>query len=106
MKNIHLMSLGSSLGPAYDVTLSKESDIKALMGWLRQIDWSPSKARSLEGVGLAKVGKITLNRANGSDLTFGLSGGSLIVDSRGQWEWPADTDRLPEIARRAGAEVP
>lgn len=94
------MSLGSSLGPAYDVMATKETDIKAITEWLKRIEWSPSKAHSLEGVGLARVGRITLNLADGSVQSFGLSGGSIIV---GGWEWPVDTDRLAEIARRAEA---
>ncbi len=103
VRNIHLMSLGSSLGPQYDVTLTDGSDIEAMMGWLRRIDWSPSRAHSLEGVGLASVGKITLNKTDGSAQTFRLSGGIIIVDG---WDWPADTKRLAEIARGADAVAP
>lgn len=95
VKSIHLLSLGSSLGPQYDVTFTDGADIKAMIGWLKRIDWSPSKAHSLEGVGLTRVGKITLNLADGSVRSIGLSGGSIIVDG---WEWPANTDQLAEMA--------
>jgi hypothetical protein len=44
---------------------------------------------------LAKAGRITLDMADGSARTFGLSFGSIIVDGPGQWEWSADADRLP-----------
>ena len=97
------MSLGSSLGPQYDVTLTDGSDIEAMMGWLRRIDWSPSRAHSLEGVGLASVGTITLNKTDGSAQTFRLSGGMIIVDG---WDWPADTNKLAEIAEASGCRGP
>lgn len=98
--SVHLLSLGSSLGAAYDVTLTSGSDIKAMIGWLKRIDWSPSKAHSLEGVGLAKSGRITVNLTDGSVQSFGLSGGSIIVKA---WEWPADTDQLAEMATAWGS---
>ena len=60
-------------------------------------------AHSLEGVGLASVGTITLNKTDGSAQTFRLSGGMVIVDG---WDWPADTKRLAEIAERAAAVAP
>ncbi len=74
-----------------------------MMGWLKQIDWSPSRAHSLAGVGLTSVGKIILNKQDGSAQTFRLSGGIIILDG---WDWPADTKKLAEIARGAGAEIP
>jgi hypothetical protein len=101
--NIHLTSIGSSLGQAYDVTLTREQDVAVLLDWLRQIDWSPSRAHDLRNVGLAPVGKITISLKDGTSQSFDLSGGSIIVN---HWEWPADTDRLAEIARQAGAPAP
>jgi hypothetical protein len=99
----HLTSIGSSLGQAYDVTLTKEEDIGALVAWLKQVDWSPSRATDLSHVGLAEVGEITVTTKDGATHAFGLSGGSIIVN---RWEWPADTDRLTEIAKQAGARGP
>jgi hypothetical protein len=99
---VHLKSIGSSLKTEYDVTLTKEPDIAALIAWLKQVDWSPSRASDLSNVGLAEVGEITVTMKDGATQSFGLSGGSIIVN---RWEWRADTDRLTEIARRAGAKI-
>jgi hypothetical protein len=101
--SVHLTSIGSSLGQPYDVTLTREPDVAALLDWLGQIDWSPSRAHDLSNVGLAEVGQITITRKDGASQSFGLSGGSIILN---RWEWPADTDRLAEIARQAGAQAP
>jgi hypothetical protein len=54
-------------------------------------------------VGLAEVGQITVTTKDGATQSFGLSGGSVIVN---RWQWPADTGRLTEIARQAGAKIP
>jgi hypothetical protein len=100
--SVHLTSIGSSLNHAYDVTLSKAADIGALVDWLKQVDWSPSKANDLSNVRLAEVGHITVTMKDGATHSFGLSGGSIIVN---RWEWPADTDRLTDIAKQAGAKI-
>jgi hypothetical protein len=100
--SVHLTSLGSSLKHEYDVTLTKAADIGALVAWLKQVDWSPSKANDLSNVGLAEVGQITVTMKGGATHSFGLSGGSIIVN---RWEWPADTDRLTDIAKQAGAKI-
>jgi hypothetical protein len=36
--NIHLTSLGSSMGSRYNVTLTTGPDVAALIGWLKRID--------------------------------------------------------------------
>lgn len=99
---MRLNSIGSSLDHVYDVTLNEQADIAALVGWLSQIDWSPMRAQDLSNVGLAEVGQITVVLKDGTVQTFGLSGGSIIVN---RWEWRANTDRLAEIAQQAGAEI-
>jgi hypothetical protein len=101
--SVHLKSIGSSLKQEYDVTLTKEPDIVALVDWLKQIDWSPSQANDLSNVGLAAVGQITVTVKDGATYSFGLSGGSVIVN---RWEWRANTDRLTDIAKQAGAKIP
>jgi hypothetical protein len=101
--SVRLTSIGSSLQHEYDVTLTKGSDIEALVDWLKQVDWSPSRANDLSNVGLAEVGQITVTMKNGATHSFGLSGGRVIVN---RWEWPADTDRLAAIAKQAGAKIP
>ena len=100
---VHLTSIGSSLKEAYDVTLTKEADIAALVDWLRQIDWSPSRANDLSNVGLAEIGRITVTLKDGTTLPFGLSGGVVIVN---RWEWRADTDKLLELGKRSDAKAP
>ena len=101
--SVHMTSIGSSLKHEYDVTLTKEPDIAALVDWLKQIDWSPSKANDLSNVGLAEVGQITVTTKDGTTHSFGLSGGSIIVN---RWEWRANTDKLADIAKQAGAKIP
>jgi hypothetical protein len=101
--SVHLESIGSSLKHEFDVTLTKEPDIAALVDWLKQIDWSPSSANDLSNVGLAEVGQITITTKDGKTHSFGLSGGSIIVN---RWEWRANTDRLAEIAKQAGVKIP
>jgi hypothetical protein len=101
--SVHLTSIGSSLVHTYDVTLTTDQDIGALIDWLRQVDWSPSRATDLSNVGLAEVGKITVTMKDGAAHSFGLSGGCVIVN---RWQWPADTDRLTDIAKQAGARIP
>lgn len=93
-----LKSIGSSLGEAYDATLTKEADIAALINWLNGIDWSPARAGDLWNVGLAEVGQITVKLKDGTARQFGLSGGMVIVN---RWEWRADTTKLAELAKRA-----
>jgi hypothetical protein len=100
--SVQLKSIGSSLNHVYDVTLTKETDIEALVDWLKKIDWSPSRANDLSGVGLAEVGQITFKMKVGNTHSFGLSGGSIIVN---RWEWRANTDVLADIAKQAGAKV-
>jgi hypothetical protein len=51
---------------------------------------------------LAEVGEITVTMKDGATQSFGLSGGSIILN---RWEWRADTDRLTEIAKQAGARI-
>lgn len=87
----------------YDVTLTHESDIGALVDWLKEIDWSTSKGRDISNVGLAETGQIIVRTKDGATHTFGLSGESIIVD---RWQWSADTERLAGIARQAGAANP
>jgi hypothetical protein len=99
----HLTSIGSSLQHEYDVTLTNGADIEALVDWRKRVDWSPSRANDLSNVGLAEVGRITVTTKDGATHSFGLSGGSVIVN---RWEWPADTDRLAAIAKQAGAKIP
>lgn len=101
--SIHLKSVGSSLKHAYDITLTKDPDIVALVDWLKQIDWSPPKAKDLSNVKLAEVGQITVTMKDGTTRSYGLSGGSIIVN---RWEWRANTDRLTDIAKQAGANIP
>jgi hypothetical protein len=101
--SVRLTSIGSSLQREYDVTLTKEPDIGALVDWLNQVDWSPSGAHDLSNVSLAEVGQITVTMKDGATHSFGLSGGRIILN---RWEWPADTDRLTAIARQAGARIP
>lgn len=101
--SVHLKSIGSSLGEAYDATLTKEADIAALIGWLNGIDWSPARAGDLWNIGLAEVGQITVKLKDGTTQQFGLSGGVVIVN---RWEWRADTTKLAELAKRAGAKGP
>lgn len=101
ISSIHLVSHGSSLGPAYDVTLTRRPDIDAMVAWLKGIDWSPARANDLSNAGLASVGTITLRKADGNTESLGLSGGSVILNRR---EWPADTDRLASIAEQAGGK--
>lgn len=100
---VRLQSHGSSLKHVYDITLTKENDIAAVLDWLTQIDWSPTRASDLANVGLKEVGKITITGKDGSAWSVGLSGGMVIVN---RWEWQADTDKLAEIAKQAGVKVP
>lgn len=101
--SVHLKSVGSSLQHEYDVILTNEQNIGALIDWLKQIDWSASKANDLWNVGLAEVGQIAVVMKDGTTHSFGLSSGSIIVN---RWEWPADTDPLAGIAKQAGAKIP
>jgi len=77
--------------------------IAAVIGWLKGIDRAPSSAHDLSNIGLAEVGDITIVTKDGATRSFGLSGGSIMVN---RWEWRADTDKLSEIARKAGAKIP
>ncbi len=90
---------GSSLGPAYDVLLTKREDIDAMVGWLDQIDWWSARARDLSNADLPRVGSITIDKADGDSQLLMLYRGSVFIH---QWEWPADTDALAAIAERAG----
>jgi hypothetical protein len=101
--SVRLTSIGSSLVHSYDVTLTTDRDIGALIDWLRQVDWSPSRATDLSNVGLAEVGTITVTLKDGTAHSFGLSGGCVIVN---RWQWPAETDRLADIAKQGGARIP
>jgi hypothetical protein len=101
--SVHLKSIGSSLGDPYEVTLTKQADIAALIRWLEGVDWTSSKAHDLSNVGLAEVGEITVTKKDGARQAFGLSGGVIIVN---RWEWPADTLKLAELAKGAGAKAP
>jgi hypothetical protein len=88
--SVRLKSIGSSLQHKHDVTLTKEPDIGAVVDWLKQIDWSPSKADDLSNVMLAEVGQLTVTMKDGATHSFGLSGGMIIVN---RWEWPGRSQR-------------
>jgi hypothetical protein len=107
VKEARLQCPGSGGKGRHDVTLTRQADIAALVEWLQGVDWSPSKAHDLTGVGLGETGAITVTRKDGGTLAFGLSAGRVILGGAGgRWEWPADTDRLGEIAKQAGAKAP
>lgn len=101
--SVHLKSIGSSLQHEYNVTLTKEPDVAELVDWLKQIDWTPAKANDLSNIGLAEVGEITVTMKDGTTHSFGLSGGMIIVN---RWEWRANTEKLADMAMRAGAKIP
>jgi hypothetical protein len=43
----------------------ERADIAALIDWLTNIDWSPSKAHDLSNMGLTEVGQITVTMKDG-----------------------------------------
>jgi hypothetical protein len=103
-------SKGSALEDQYDVTLTREADIAALVGWLQRVDWSPSRV-GLSGTGLetgqAATGQITLTTKDGATHSFELWDRGVILPGSGRrWTWETDTARLAEIAKQAGAKAP
>jgi hypothetical protein len=101
---------GSGLEAKYDVTVTREADIAALVGWLQRIDWSPSRA-GLAGTGLETgqkaTGQITLTTKGGATHSFELwDRGVILPDVGRRWAWETDTAPLADIARQAGAKAP
>jgi hypothetical protein len=101
---------GTGVEAKYDVTLTREADIAALVGWLQRVDWSPSRA-GLAGVGLETgqkaTGQITLTTKDGATHSFELwNRGVILLGSGRRWTWETDTAPLADIARQAGANAP
>jgi hypothetical protein len=97
---------GSGLEGKYDVTLTREADIAALVGWLQRVDWSPSRV-GLAGTGLEATGQITLTTKDGATHSFELwDRGIILLGDGRRWTWKTDTARLADIAKQAGAKAP
>src|SRR5262245_26814541 len=97
---------GSGLEDKYDVTLTREADIAALVGWLQRVDWSPTRV-GLAGTGLEATGQIRLTTKDGAAHSFELWDRGVILPGDGRrWTWETDTAPLADIAKQAGAKAP
>jgi hypothetical protein len=78
--------------------LARPEDIAEVLAWLRGIDWA-AQPFDVSKADMPLVSRLILEKRDGSTLEFGLVDRGIIY--RG-WDWPADTEKLKAILRKAG----
>lgn len=87
----------TTMAEGYELKLLDEKSMKPVLDWLMSIDFDPAKGRDGKALKLGHFGHIRIELKDGKTQQFGLSDKTIIFG----WLWPADTDKLLPILKKA-----
>lgn len=97
---IHIEIYKTGATEAYELKLKNEKSMQPVLDWLKSIDFDPAKGRDGKALKLGHFGHIKIVMKDGKAHQFGLSDKIIIYG----WLWPADTDKLLPILKKAKAK--
>jgi hypothetical protein len=97
VKAIHIEIYKTAKAEGYKLKLMDEKSVEPVLDWLKSIDFDPAKGRDGKAIKLAHFGSLEILTRDGKSQYFGLA--DQMID--GGWLWPADTDKLLKVLKKA-----